>query len=462
MEIKEKDKYNENLNKSTELKIMNTENKEGDILFIKGDIKSLDLDLNSIKKNNLGIFKKFFSFISTLLFVLSYYLYYLSLEPCFGDFGVCIFKKNWIKNKVIETIVSVVINAILFELMIFKIITKLHLIHFFVAYFFLYRHSHGYDFYDHGLYNFLGSFTLLFIILLILCPMNGFIYLYKKKKKIYLIIYICVLLSFIIFFIIMSNVYMNCSDWPKGLNNTYIENDINKYGCQIKIPVYCSYHFGQNFLDLTKLQGIKCSDRKGNEKENLLKYSKSPYVNKNTKRIGYPITNKDLKYFKGGNIYYTFEPNVAKNLVDMDKEEEIKKNYNNNIPEVYTDFSKNKDGEMFINLHYNETLSKEKKKLEKNSNPYAENIMVLYIDSLSRANALRKLKKTIKFFEKFISYKGGFNEKSPKEIFHTFQFFKYYAFFGQTISNYPRMFYGQSREVKNKTRITKYLNKMDM
>ena len=209
------------------------------------------------------------------------------------------------------------------------------------------------------------------------------------------------------------------------------------------------------------MQGKKCSDRNGNEKKNLLKYSKSPYVNKNTKKIGYPITNKDLQYFRGlngENIYYTFEPNVAKNLVDMDNEEEIKKNYKDSIPEVYTDFSTNKDGEMFINLNYNETISKEKKKLEKNSNPYADNIMVLYIDSLSRANAIRKLKKTMTFFEQFSSYKGGFNEKSPTEIFHTFQFFKYYAFEGQTVGNYPRMFYGQAREVKNKTRITKYLN----
>ena len=46
---------------------------------------------------------------------------------------------------------------------------------------------------------------------------------------------------------------------------------------------------------------------------------------------------------------------------------------------------------MYITLHYNETLSKEKKKLENNTNPYANNIMVLYIDSLSRANSIRKL-----------------------------------------------------------------------
>mgnify|MGYP002624760653 CR=1 FL=1 len=428
-------------------------------LLVTKTIKNSDLILEP--RNKLELFKKYFPKIITILsFLLSYFLYYLSLEPCYGGFGVCVYKKKWIKSKVIEGIVSVLINTVLFELMIFKIVSKLHLIHFCFVYFLLYKYSHGYDFDDHGLYNFLSSFALLIILLLILCPMNGFIYLYKKKRKKYLIIYIIVLLSFIIFCIVISNVYMSCSDWPVGLNNTYIENDINKYGCQINIPVYCSYHFGQYFLDLTKMQGIKCSDRSGNEKEKLLKYSQSPYVNENTKKIGYPITNKDIKYFKDedNDIYYTFEPNVAKNLVDMDNEEEIKKIYKDNIPEVYTDFSVNKDGEMFINLHYNETLSKEKKKLEKNSNPYAINIMVLYIDSLSRANAIRKLKKTMKFFEKFISYKGGSNEKSPKEIFHAFEFMKYYAFEGNTIGNYPRMFYGNSREIKNKTKITKYLN----
>ena len=387
-EDKEKDFMTEKLYKKIELKTMNTDNKDEnkDELFLTGDIKSLDINLTP--KTYFDLFKKYFPLVITIiLFLLSYVLYYLSLEPCFGGFDNCIFEKSWIKAKLAETIISVSINVILFELMIFKLISKIHLIHFFIAYLLLYNHSHGYDFDDHGLYNFLGTFTLLFLLLLILCPLNGFIYLYKKKKKIYLIIYFSVLLTFIIFCIVFSYVYMDCSDWPKGLNNTYIENNINEYGCQIQFPIYCSYHFGQYFLDITKLQGIKCSDRNGDEKEKLLKYSNSSYVNKNTKKIGYPITNKDPNYFKKNSYEYT----LKQNLVDMDNMEEIKKNYKDNIPEVYIDFSKNKDGEMVINLHYNETLSQEKKNLENNSNPYAENIMVLYIDSVSRANSLRKL-----------------------------------------------------------------------
>ena len=456
---KETDNKKEKLNQIIELKSMNAVNKEEDInsLLLTENVPQIDLNLGP--KNKYELFKKYFPIIVTILsFLLSYLLYYLSLEPCFGGFDTCVFQKAYIKRKVIESVLSVLINTILIELMIFKKISKLHLIHFVIAYFLLYKYSNGYDFDDHGLFNFLGCFTLLFLILLILCPMNIFIYLYKKKKKKYLIIYISLLLAFIIFCIIITNVYMSCSDWPKGLNNTYIENDINKYGCQIKFPVYCSYHFGQYFLDLTKIQGIKCSDRHGDEKAKLLKYSKSPYINENTKRIGYPITNKDPNYFKADKVHNLYEQYLTKNLVDMDNLEEIKENYNNNIPEVYTDFSVNKDGEMFIDLHYNETLSQEKKKLENNSNPYAENIMVLYIDSVSRPNAMRKLKKTMKFFEIFSSYQGGFNKYSSTEIFHTFQFFKYYSFDGQTIGNYPRMFYGNSREVINKTRISKYLN----
>ncbi len=48
---------------------------------------------------------------------------------------------------------------------------------------------------------------------------------------------------------------------------------------------------------------------------------------------------------------------------------------------------------MIINVHYNETLSKERKLLEKKATPYSNNILLLFIDSVSRANSLRRLKK---------------------------------------------------------------------
>ena len=101
-------------------------------------------------------------------------------------------------------------------------------------------------------------------------------------------------------------------------------------------------------------------------------------------------------------------------------------------------------------------MSIERKKFERNSDPYSDNILVLYIDSISRNNGLRKLKKTMNFFEKFISYKGGSNQNYQNENFHSFQFFKYHAFNDFTGGNFPQLFYGKGNKSKNMVRITKY------
>ena len=102
-------------------------------------------------------------------------------------------------------------------------------------------------------------------------------------------------------------------------------------------------------------------------------------------------------------------------------------------------------------------MSKERKKLENNTIPYSDNILLLYFDSISRNNFLRKLKKTMKFFEKFISYKGGYNKNYPNEKFHSFQFFKYHSFRDYTLGNFPPLFYGNTVKAKHFVRITKYL-----
>ena len=128
------------------------------------------------------------------------------------------------------------------------------------------------------------------------------------------------------------------------------------------------------------------------------------------------------------------------------------------MPEVEVDFSKKAGGELKINVSYNNTLSQERKKLEEFIKPYSNNIIILYIDSVSRSNSVRKLKKTLSFIEKFMPYKGLHNEKNPYENFHSFQFFKYHSFFGYTPQNYPVLFYGNDRSSK-KVYLTKYLKK---
>jgi hypothetical protein len=95
----------------------------------------------------------------------------------------------------------------------------------------------------------------------------------------------------------------------------------------------------------------------------------------------------------------------------MENKEVLDQYFNNKFPEVEVDFSDNKYGKMNINLNYNKTLSQERTLLEINSTPYSNNILILYIDSVSRVNSLRQLKKTLKFFEKFMNYKGVSHKK---------------------------------------------------
>ena len=402
---------------------------------------------NKIFKSDICI--RLTSIILTLLFCCSYYLYYLSLETCTYGVDICGNNLNWIYQKITQLTISCFISSVLFMSIIFNIISRIHVFHFVPIFIYLYKISHGYSFEDHGLYNFIAFFIVFILINLagIIIKILVTLFIIKiesnKVKKFSSII----ILAFLFF-----NTFdpMNCSDWGKGLNNTFIEDDLIKYKCKIKFPKKCPYKIFKYFQDFTKLSRINCSIPYKNNKKVILKKSKSRYINKRTKRIGFPLTNKikEGKLDFKDDILRFF---VLKNLFDIDK-----KGQENRNPELILDFSKDNFGEYIIDVKYNESLSKERKKLEKKVSPYSENIMIIFIDSVSRGNSVRQLKKTLEFFEKFMSYKGGYNKNYPKEKYHSFQFFKYHAFKNHTSGNFPRIFYGRDRNSKKLVLLTKY------
>ena len=417
------------------------------------------------KIQNIYYYKTLFKIIFNikynvyLLFILSYFLYYKSLESCTKGEDICTRMIGWIKTKLKEEIFSLLIMVILFELIIYKIISRLHLIHMILSFIFFYLYSHGLNFEDHGLYNLNGYFILFIIFFIIFLPINIFIYLIKKKKKkILLFLYIIIFISSLVFFYFFFNYNsINCNNWPKGLNNTFIDNNPKKYGCQIIFPKRCPYQLFKKFLDFTKFIGKECKNFHTNAKKKILELTNSPYINESVNHIGYPLTNKDpscsMDYIKNNNLIRKF---VLNNLVDMENKEVLYKYFENKIPEIEVDFSKNQYGEMHINLNYNKTLSEERMLNEIKSTPFSNNIIILFIDSVSRVNSLRQLKKTLNFFEKFMPYKGASLEKNSSEKFHSFQFFKYHSFRFSTAINYPKLVYGRSRR-RNRVLITKYL-----
>ena len=417
----------------------------------------LKIKLNNYYKSILKILLHSKAYVY-LLFFLSYLLYYKSLEKCLKGQDMCTRMINWIKVKVTQLIFSCLIMVILFELIIFKKISQMHLIHMIFSFILFYSYSHGLNFEDHGLYNFKGYFILFIILFLIFLPINFLIYLIKKKKKVNIIkLIIIFFLTIVLFNFIYNKNLPNCNDWPKGLNNTFLDNDSKKYGCRIIIPKKCPYQILKNFLDFTKITGKECRKMHIDAKRKILKLTDSPYINDKVNHIGYPLTNKDpscyMDFIDTNNLIKKY---FLKNLVDMENKEVLDQYFNNKLPEVEVDFSNNKYGEMNINLNYNKTLSQERTLLEINSTPYSNNILILYIDSVSRVNSLRQLKKTLKFFEKFMNYKGVSRKKNPQEQFHSFQFFKYYTFRFCTSYNFPLLLYGRVRN-RNIVKITKYL-----
>ena len=124
-----------------------------------------------------------FSHATYVFFPLSYILYYLSLEKCMKGIFECGKNYYWIYKKIFQVFFSSIIIAILVELMILKLITKKHLIHVFIFLSFFFIYSHGQEFYDHGLFNFLGFVLIVIITLILIFPFKILIYLVKNRNK---------------------------------------------------------------------------------------------------------------------------------------------------------------------------------------------------------------------------------------------------------------------------------------
>lgn len=73
--------------------------------------------------------------------------------------------------------------------------------------------------------------------------------------------------------------------------------------------------------DQTNLLKKKCSKYiRQKSRYNLIKYSKSPFINSSNNHFGYPLSNKDLTSIKEP-FRETLEKNFINNLVDMENKE---------------------------------------------------------------------------------------------------------------------------------------------
>jgi hypothetical protein len=131
---------------------------------------------------------------------------------------------------------------------------------------------------------------------------------------------------------------------------------------------------------------------------------------------------------------------VKENLINMDNYQ-LNETKVHKKPEVIVDFRNDPYGELKININFNKNLSI-KRQLLSNKNNNTNNILFIFLDNLSRTNFYRQYKRTSKFIEQFLKYKGFSNKIDRNQNYHGFEFLKYHKFNSATIGNALPMFSG--------------------
>ena len=369
------------------------------------------------------------------LAVISYFLYYLSLGGCDGTQTECLKNSNiaYYYMLVNYCFISAGLTAFIVFLMVYRRITKLHLIHQIIVFLILFLSDTGSTLMHHGIYNIFGFLLfLIFYSIFLLAVVKIEDILLQKSLPIKLVV-INIIILLIIFgrYAFHEALKRECKDWDFGLNNTRIEDDINKYPCQIFRPISCHINFFSKKQDLSRLLKLDCSNNVNsnqaiNSRNQLIKY-----INKkefeNTTRFGFPLTNRPKFIITPDLTPNTFTQKVYDNIIDMD-------NKNNTIlpdeyPEITLTFEQidkdNKKGDNFmkymgkinINLTKNEALSASRKKMETPDTLF-NNIIMIYTDAVSRAHFKRNMPKTCSFIEKFMknNFDNDFKEYKKKVI----------------------------------------------
>ena len=395
--------------------------------------------------------------IMTIIVISSIIFYILGLAKCDADPSECTIKRGMKFYFMIGTCsaISAVLYSTFITLSIYRRKYLLNYIYSIPIYIYYMATDTGTNTVHHGFYNAFGwwviSLVYIPILLFILIIRN----LYKKKK------FRTILLILGIIFII-SLIYYNypgftCDYWDLGLNNTRIYNDKNIYPCKIIHPGKnkCYLKLFDGFFDMSKIFRPSCSADKIINKEKkifLNSLSKDFFGESKLNHFGYPITTVPNKYsMYNVKALKDYQDLITHNIIKMDVFNE--KNYPNEpYPEVELFFDEKGHGKVKINVTRNETISKERKKISENKHSLYKNVLIVYVDALSRNIFQRKLHKLSKYIEPFMIYNLNETEKE----FTTFQFMKYNTLKGLTIPNIKAMFYGIGLDESKGINLVKY------
>ena len=213
----------------------------------------------------------------------------------------------------------------------------------------------------------------------------------------------------------------SCRKWDKGLNNEAINNNPLLYKCEFKTPNRCHIDILSSVMDYSKVRKVDCfkDNPSSDEVKNIWRNNYNQNSNNGSlydfQALIYPETNNNNFTFNKFDSLYSFYKSITQNMIFTNDKEKLKEMN----PEVM--LLKNKEKyEIKIDLKFNKELSENRNQILTENIFPNNNILFLYIDTLSRPHFFRKMNYLTQFLSKFNS-----NKNSSYEVF---QFMKYQSF----------------------------------
>ena len=382
------------------------------------------------------------------------YWYFSSLKGCpIEPYDVTEWVE-WIKLEgntfLKEVFLAATIFTIIIILSFYRIISKVWLILFVLNVIIFWLYQSGSDLIVHGGINSFGIIVLT-IIEVVLFSITMWIKNICKKGKgwAFAISIILIVLPTTYYF---GLIHHSCRGWMKGFGGRKLINAEGYWN--IVPPRYWELAIRDGWFDVNRFSQSCQNIKMKVISETLPERIKT----RNIKRLGYPRQ----EYFPNEAKISEFKlvEVIDENIIDMD-DPSIPKSVKDNI-EFVVDMSDPHSHIIKIDVKRNDTRAEElikvrkeiinEDKINNKTGRIDKDVLIIFIDNISRTNFKRKLKKTSTFLDQLAN-----NKDSDYEVF---EYFRYHSIETNTLRNMNALYYGQDEYLKTESKnIYQYFSK---